>query len=295
MDRWQVPLHDLIEEAGTIAPRSRILLAEHGIITLADHNYFPGLQLLHRSAQESYPVQVACFDLGLTDEQRRIAASTENLTILPIPRDPLIETVKEQFRDAPQLAKRHKRVWPLWVCPALIAAAPFHRVFWFDCDIAILRNLRELFALLDEGPVFTPENNAPEVTPNKAELYDMLPINREFDYRAPAVNAGVSGWDLARDRGVIAAYIHPVARAAADDAIRKAVSWHDQGALIWAIQRCSLEERVTSANIWNRCIKNSIVGKARPKWDSEFLQNLRTLETQANVLHWNGARLPWLD
>ena len=57
--------------------------------------------------------------------------------------------------------KPGKRIWPLWICPLLIRAAPFAEMFWLDCDLLVLRGLDELFGFLEAGPVFTPENKAP--------------------------------------------------------------------------------------------------------------------------------------
>lgn len=143
----------------------------YGVVTLADHNYFPGLRLLCESIRESWPVDVICFDVGLTEDQRAFAAlHYPELEVLPLPEMDRISRIKRAFEKATPLAKTTKRVWPLWLCPFLIAASDLQRVFWFDCDVVILRNLRTLFSMLDEGPVFTPENNAPNVTANKPEL-----------------------------------------------------------------------------------------------------------------------------
>jgi hypothetical protein len=266
-----------------------------GIVTLADSNYFPGLMLLHRSVQECWPVPIACFDLGLTDEQRHIARSVSGLEVVPLPEARPVETIKSEFENAEPLAKRHKRVWPLWICPLLIAASPFRRVFWFDCDIVVLRNLEQLFGLLEDGPVFTPENNAPGATRNKPELYDLLPITRPFDPLEPRVNGGVSGWDLDRDRAVVDAYIHPVARACEDRRVRDAISWHDQGALIWAIQRCGMEHRVVDTTKWNLCVRRSPLCTHPIAWNNHFLGEVRAAVSDANILHWNSMKPPWLD
>lgn len=287
-------LSTLVTEAARSAPGAAEHLADKGIVTLADENYFPGLMLLHRSVQESWPLPVACFDLGLSEQQRAIASAVDNLSILPLPETPLIDEIRTQMAKAPKLAKAHKRVWPLWICPALISAAPFRRVFWMDCDVAILRNLPGLFALLDDGPVFTPENNAPDATPNNPALYEYLAIDRHFDPRIPAVNAGISGWDLERDRSVLAAYLYPVREAISDERVRDAISWHDQGALIWAIQRCGLEHRVVETTAWNLCVRNSPVMQLQIPWGEEFLHRIRSSEPAANILHWNGAKMPWL-
>jgi hypothetical protein len=266
-----------------------------GVVTLSDANYFPGLLMLHRSVQESHPCTVACYDLGLTQDQREKAATRSNLLILPLPEDPLIEHIKAAMSLAPPLAKPNKRVWPLWICPVLLKHAPFRDVIWMDCDLVVLRNLSDLFATIAVGPIFTPENKSPQSTPNRPELYDLLPIHRPFDRLLPTVNAGVSGWRKDRDKAEIEAYLFPVARAVIDESVRDAISWHDQGALIWAIQSCGLEHRVASSSAWNLCVDNTPIAHAPIPWNDEFLAVLRDKVPQANILHWNGRSPPWID
>jgi len=266
-----------------------------GIVTLADSRYFPGLELLCRSVRESLDVPVACFDLGLDASQLERARRTcPNLSVLPMPATDDMAAVRRAFEGAGPLAKPGKRVWPIWACPFLIAASPFRRVFWIDSDVVVLRNLQGLFALLEDGPVFTPENFAPQVTPNKAALYDLLPIARPFDPLEPRVNAGVSGWDLSRpvDRAALEAYMAAVRAACADRRVAEAISWWDQGALIWAIQRCGLEHRVVDAWSWNMCVKHTRA--SRCGWDDRTLERLRAEVPEANLLHWNGHAPPWM-
>jgi hypothetical protein len=266
----------------------------HGVVTLADANYFPGLLLLHRSIRESWPVPVVCFDGGLTEAQRRHAAETcPDLQILALPETALLQRIRVAFETAAPLAKLIKRVWPLWICPLLIDAAPFRRVFWMDCDVVVLRHLDRLFALLDEGPVFTPENLAPLATPNRPELYALMPIRRPFDLLEPTVNGGVSGWDLDRDRVILDAYVAPIARACDDADIRRAISWHDQGALIWAIQQTGLQHRVMPTTAWNLCVVNTTLASDPVAWSDAFLAEVRTRVPQVNLLHWNGQPPPW--
>jgi hypothetical protein len=269
------------------------MIAEKGVVTLCDEHYFDGLLMLYRSVRESFPVPVACYDLGLTDSQRRMAASFDGLMLLPLPNTPLLHRIRDVMGNSPALAKVHKRVWPLWICPILIREAPFRDVFWMDCDLVVLRNLELLFAALEDGPVFTPENKAPAATPNKTRLYELLPISRHFDPLQPTVNAGVSGWRKGRDAEALDAYLLPVARATDNAEVRAAISWHDQGALIWAIQSLGLEQHVFTSNIWNLCVDNSPVAGRTIPWDGAFLETLRREVPDANVLHWNGCSPPW--
>ena len=267
----------------------------HGpaIVTLCDENYFPGLLMLHRSIQESRPCPVACYDLGLNSDQRREAEARENLQLLDLPNDPLIQRIRSVMSSAPPLAKANKRVWPLWICPILIKHAPFRDVIWMDCDLVVLRNLEGLFAMLETGPVFTPENRAPHLTANRPELYQLLPIQRSYDPLNPVINAGVSAWRRDRDVAAIDAYLLPVARAVEDPKVRNAISWQDQGALIWAIQRCGLEDRVVKTNDWNLCVaQTSLAGRSIP-WDADFLDVVKAEVPRANIVHWNGTTPPW--
>ncbi|WP_299509797.1 UbiA family prenyltransferase [Cypionkella sp.] len=269
------------------------LIARSGVITVCDHNYFPGLLMLHRSVQESGAYPVACYDIGLTDAQRAEALGLRNMHILALPNDPLISEIQVALKTDINVQKTGKRVWPLWICPILIKHAPFQKVVWLDCDVVVLRDLPKLFATLDNHPVFTAENFAPEKTPNKPALYERLPIARRFSPNKPVINAGVSGWCKSRDKLLIEAYIYPVARAVSDPETRALISWHDQGALIWAIQYMGKEDCVEAGYQWNKSAANtSLINKPLP-WNNAFLSTLRIEHPDVNIMHWNGASPPW--
>ena len=60
-------------------------MQRRGVITLADANYFPGLVGLHVSIQTSWPCPIACYDVGLTPEQRKSAGDLSDamMNLLP--------------------------------------------------------------------------------------------------------------------------------------------------------------------------------------------------------------------
>jgi hypothetical protein len=269
-------------------------MSAQGVVTLCDKNYFPGLVELHASIQTSKPHPLVCYDIGLTPEQLSAAERMENLTVLELPQDPPISSLQRATVNHPPLRKAGKRLWPLWICPLLIRASPFDEVFWLDCDLLVLRGLDELFGFLAEGPVFTPENKAPDATPNADRLYDLLPIARDFDRRLPVVNAGVSGWRRGRDEKALEAYIRPIAAAAEDPAVMDAISWHDQGALIWAIQSLGLEHCVLSSPLWNLSVQNVRLPAETVPWDEGACNRLRLALPDVRVLHWNGRQPPWI-
>jgi lipopolysaccharide biosynthesis glycosyltransferase len=266
-----------------------------GIITLSDKNYYPGLETLYTSIQKSYSIPVTCFDIGLTDEQKIHAMKNYPLlSIRSIPDTEDIRSVKEAFKHASPLKKPGKRVWPLWLCPFLISASPYQRVYWLDSDLVVLRRLDELFTMLEDGPVFTVENLAPECTANNPELYRLLPIDRQFNPTEPLVNGGVSGWDIERDQQILESYMYPIRIAREDQAVRNAISWHDQGALIWAIQRTGKEDRVLKDTRWNLCIRHSKAATKSYDWNPQVIEQLQIDETDACLLHWNGRKVPWM-
>ena len=270
-------------------------MSERGVVTLCDRTYYPGLLQLHASIQTSHPCRVLCYDAGLSAAQRDEASLRPNLEVLDLPDDPGIAEVILATRDDAPMAKPGKRIWPVWICPLLIRAAPLTDMFWLDCDLVVLRGLDELFVMLDDGPVFTPENGAPEVTANRPSLYRQLPIERQFDPSVPAVNGGVSGWRRGRDDAALEAYVLPVAAAARDRTVRDAISWQDQGALIWAIQSLGLEDRVLPTTMWNLCVRHAAVPAETLRWNDGLLERLRAALPEVRILHWNGRQAPWLD
>jgi hypothetical protein len=269
-------------------------MLDRGLVTLCDANYYPGLRSLYASVQSSDPVPLVCYDVGLTAAQREEAGRLPELHVLDLPDDPLIADLQTATATSAPLAKPGKRIWPLWICPLLIRAAPLREVFWVDCDILVLRGLAELFSRLADGPVFTPENKAPHLTANPPRLYELMPIGRPFDREMPKVNAGVSGWWRGRDDALLEAYVAPVAAAARDPQVRDAIAWHDQGALIWAIQALGLEHRVLPDWSWNLCVDHVPLPDPLP-WDDAIAERLRPALPDVRLLHWNGRRAPWLD
>jgi len=266
-----------------------------GIITLADENYFEGLKILYFSIQNSYPLPVICYDIGLTTKQKSWAKEfLPKLTIKPVPDIKIITTIKN-YQETTTLPKKNKRQWALWICPFLIQDSPFIKTFWMDCDLIVLRNLETLFEKLEDGPIFTPENLAPHLTANSPQLYQLLPIHKKYSEDKALINAGVSGWNLIRDKKILNDYANVVKYAFENNEIKASISWHDQGALIWAILNNGLEECVAADWKWNTCVKHTSAANLKFKWSPEILNYLQQIVPEANILHWNGRTAPWIE
>jgi len=273
-----------------ISKKSLDSTLDEGVITLADSSFFPGFVLLYESIQRSYPVPVTCFDGGLTENQRQwVDEHLVNCTVTPIPDIDDIHIVVENLGG---ISPNGTDESMLWVCPFLISNSPYQRTLWLDADLIVVDRLGGLFELIDDGPVFTLENNDPSCTANNASLYSEMPLgkNNEDATRAPLVNAGVSGWDLVRDGDVIKNYIAPILEACRNEKVRQAISWHDQGCLIWAVQNSGLHERVLHDTKWNLCARHS-VKEMNYSLEENLCDQVREAYPDANIVHWNGYSL----
>jgi hypothetical protein len=269
-----------------------------GILTLADDNYFCGTRLLALSCQGQMPIVV--YDLGLGEAARAWIADRPGIEIRPIPDTALIRAIQAACGEN-RMAKATKREWPLWICPSLIQDAPFERAFWIDSDIVVLRDLDALVASLAHGPVVVEENLAPEACDNPPLLHDLLPI--AFPLHGAnrlRLNAGLSGWDLRRDAHLLEAYQFPIRQVFLRGALpRQAVRWHDQGALIWALQQAGYDDRLLRPRRFNLCVRHSALAAepVDPSADDAtleaWIENARRRETEAALVHWNGHPVPW--
>jgi len=96
-----------------------------------------------------------------------------------------------------------------------------------------------------------------------------------------------------RDDAALDAYVLPVATAARDPAVRDAIAWHDQGALIWASQSLGLERRVLTSTMWNLCVDRAGIAAELLAWDDGLVDRLRRALPEVRLLHWNGLPVPW--
>jgi hypothetical protein len=270
-----------------------------GILTLADRHFYEGLVLLADSVRQCCNMPLICYDGGLTAMQRHAVSNRlSNVELRPIPRTPEIALVRDALSRG---GGRDRDEWLMWICPLLITTSPFRRTFWIDCDVVVLRDLSRLFRMLDTGPVFTPSDNKFGLTPNASCLYELLPLSETGGTSGePLINAGVIGFDLQRDSSVLRSYIYPVLRAARDDRIRGSISWHDQGALIWAVRNHGLQDRVVDAS-WNTAVRSLPFRQSDKvfstyKWDSTLFSAIRNDFPNVRILHWNGlAQKLWHD
>jgi hypothetical protein len=279
-------------------PAPAAALPPVGIVTLADDNYFCGTRLLALSIEGELPIVV--YDLGLGEEACAWIEAHEGIERRSVPDTPLVRAIQERCGEN-RMAKATKREWPLWICPTLIEAAPFARAFWIDSDIVVLRELAPMVESLAEGPFLVEENLAPHACDNPPQLYDLLPIGQSLhEGNRLRLNAGLSGWDLCRDAHLLEAYQFPIRQVFLRGALpREAVRWHDQGALIWALQQAGYDDRLLRPRRFNLCVQHSALRGQRIAADADddtlraWIAEARELERDAATVHWNGHPVPW--
>jgi hypothetical protein len=256
------------------------------VLTAADAGYFEGLRLLTRAARELCPgTPLCCVDLGMGGDQRAWLEREAGTTVI----------ARESIGTPPFDATLGPRGRKTWLKPLYIGAAPARRVIWIDSDAVLLRGIDELLEKLDCGPVFTPELFNPASVVNSPRLYELRPV--EFEMTAAAVNSGVLALDKQRDAALLENWTDCIRSAVASPELRAAISYTDQGALIWAIHNAGLAGCVLGEGSWNFPANGLAHDRAgqrkRYRWGQGLLDELRGDHPGAAVVHWMGQPKLW--
>ncbi|NBQ67386.1 MAG: hypothetical protein EBU46_00570 [Nitrosomonadaceae bacterium] len=261
-----------------------------GVITAVDSCYFNALlwwwEAVKRNATT---LNVIVYDLGLSyDQKQQAAAAGINL----------VAANPYHFDGPPRndLTAQIPR-WELccWMKPFLIKRSPFHNNIWIDVDALIIRSIDELVSLVKQQPFIMPDIYNPDVTPNKPELYQQLPIYAAIDDTVK-INAGIIGINPNRDSQLFDQWIDCCYQALRNPEIRASVSWSDQGALIWALQRSQRQSTtILDAAVRFNCPANFTKGgkeggqrKSYKDSGYQFLEELAVDHPSTNIVHWMG-------
>jgi hypothetical protein len=256
--------------------RERITLpAGCGVLTAADSGAFTALQLMAASLLLSHDAPLAVFDLGLSAPERSWCL-----------RQPI------ELLDPPdRVMPRTENMWQSWDRPEYLAASPFDKTLWLDCDTLVAGDLNPLFAAIDEGPgpLLLPDIfvRDPGWITNKPGLYERWPTPT----RIARFNAGVMG--LQRDRPADEAFLglaRNMLRSAADDpTLRALISWWDQGIFLHAAESLGLVIRDESD--WDRPGRDEGEMGRRAASVADLIGGM----PDGLVIHYMGAGKPWCD
>jgi hypothetical protein len=111
------------------------------------------------------------------------------------------------------------------------------------------------------------------------------------------VNSGVLALDKHRDAALLENWIDCVRSAVASPELRAAISYTDQGALIWAIHSAGLAGRVLAEGTWNFPANGLAHDRAQQRKryhpDERLLDELRGDHPGAAIVHWMGEPKLW--
>lgn len=261
-----------------------VIKGDRGIITAADSGAFRGLRLLVYSLTLSHDVGFACFDLGLTCDQREWCES-------------MGVTMLSHFDNLLIFPDKTARGWQTWNKPAYIEASPFRETLWLDADCFVRGPLSLIFEILGSRPFVVQCQHAPLgiTTANNPSLYRSkrfyVPPERRC-LRRP--NAGVVGLVKGRDRELLSKWKGLVSQVAKSPSLRSLVSWYDQGALLWALEATGNRDLVREEIMFNCPLRTPTYDPWGPDVTSgiiPFLESLGDMDP-AIVRHVSGGK-PW--
>jgi hypothetical protein len=257
------------------------------IITAADSNIFTGLQLLLISITLSHEADVIVYDLGLTEEQIDWVKST-GASIVCVNHDELI---------IPDTAS----CWQTWNKPIYIQNTNKRYVFWIDADACVLRNLRPAFEIIKEkGLLLVADNVAKVYTKdpmdcivNLRSLYEKLPTPSHIIKNHP--NAGIIGVDRNSEiaKSLLTTWLFCIEQASLNERIKISCKWHDQGALLWALEKLCLAELIIEDPYWNDGQSWNSFGRKFISRISDLLEHIQVINS--GIIHFAGMYKPWRD
>lgn len=240
--RW---LTDRFVQALTRTPRTPLSAV---VVTAADAGYFVGLQALTASVRLSHDCRIVVADLGLTKKQRRWCQCHDATVIQP----GKLPTDRSVFQ------------WQVWAKPFLLqhisTLYPGRPLIWLDADTIVTGSLRWIDEAVKHKFTVFAETAATfwngweqgcKIVSNVPEMYRWYPTPARF---APgeAPNAGVLAINPARDvdRRLLDTWTGLIRQAAADPRLMDKtsttherqgwLSWYDQGALQWSLEKLDL-------------------------------------------------------
>lgn len=257
----------------------------HGVMTAAGASYFPGLQHLRESISQFTPsCSIACVDLGLSTIQQDWyhSQNIQLIEMLDVVPSQLLKAFSEE-RDRTQSFQQSKLLWPR---PWLVAASPFENTLWIDADAVVIRPLDDLFLEIEKGVVVYTDTNHPPSSPNHPHLYQLLPVP---EVTAKFVNSGVLGVQRGRDDDLIESWKYCVEQAAKRLEVRRLISWHDQGALLWALHKTKRTHLIRQEVTWNSPphgfnASRRVERKRYPK--ATFLTDIQRDHPQIGIVHY---------
>ncbi|HUP79640.1 MAG TPA: glycosyltransferase [Pirellula sp.] len=245
-------------------------IAKHfGVITAADASFYPGLQILVASIRVGIPICV--FDLGLTDKQRDwLRANGASIE-------------KTAMMMGPQISG-----WQMWNKVLYWKHSPFVFTLWIDADCVVTGSLDPLFTRIEKAPfVVRHPFGANYCRRNDAELRSLFPVVAPIPDDQP-LNSGVFGFAGHRDRQILDKCEELTRAAAADEIVRRLITFYDEGVLHWALEALGRPEVIVDEPRWNEFFSSD---SSDPQ---DFVNLIHQISSTGGVIaHFTGRPKPW--
>lgn len=246
---------------------------EDGVVTASDENFFPGLYLLCESC--SGRVNVAIFDLGLSDSQRAWCNSQSHIRLLS---------------PGPLVMPTDVHQWQTWNKPFYLGQSPFKTTLWLDCDCIVVNSLMPLFEFAAEKPFVTRHTSGARYPDRNPEsLYNLMPTAARISPDNP-LNTGVLGFQRDAFAEIMQKWQFIIRAAAANEELRSHIRWAEEGSLHWALERLDRIDAIVDRPTWN-----SLNGTKASKSIHHFLLLLETEIRDNTILHMTGQPKFWSE
>lgn len=255
----------------------------YGVVTAVTSNLLPEFGWWYESLARQGRYRITVVDLGLSPEEASLVKSKPVNVITP---DVSFFSID--------------RSWPKWYKPAFIGMAPYEFRLWLDVDLIVAKPLEPIFSAMQHKPFLTNDHFAPKACPNRPGLYERFPAPGED---AP-LNSGVVGLRLPRDYKLLQRWLLNVYTCHVDPEVRRLVTLHDQGCLLWAARALSLMATVESDRRWNWPAKRNLYDRQpQGKWPTpegprlggDIIDNVVLDNPGATIIHFAGEpKLPVL-
>jgi hypothetical protein len=217
----------------------------YAIITAFTPNFYDDFYLFYRSLRRYSRVPLMAFPVDY-DEPPELPDDIYSIN--------LTEAELKPFRNIGQR-------WVQWFKPSLIKRAckrhKLETVLWLDSDIVILDDVRPMFEKALETFFVMADNFAPHDCLNDDRLYEEYPSEVTEAEAKIALNSGVIGIRMPRDKKIIREWEERTKIVARNPHLMKYISLYDQGTLLWAMRDLKLLDKVIKKPEWNHNAKRN--------------------------------------
>jgi hypothetical protein len=244
-----------------------------GIITSTDSKCFESFQLFNFSLKKSNPkIPLLVYDLGLS--KKEIKWCEKNKINIKKYKNPIVS--KKYF------------MWQTWNKPHYIFLSPFKYTLWIDCDTIIYKDLSDIFSKIKKDIFLVKDYfGVDDLLRNNDKLYEKYPVESRLKVLP---NGGVLGLCKTRkkDKKFLNNYLKITKKASKNKELANLLSWWDQGAIHWALEKSKNTDVVVQNRNFNDALYNT---NYRPNSPKELFNELKT--RSSTIVHLGGSPKPY--